>query len=187
MSPDKKYMLNVNNNNSDDLNLVPFNATSPSSTPIGWIPVFSFNKMNQVNSPFMLPNFSTPTQIAANNSLSSSNTSVENFPSDENIENLYSYNKSNPPTTTTTTTTNNRDDEIISSIRNLTCNLDEDTDLCRNCSDKRINKIYSKIEEKNPEIISLLVEEYRIPCPIVKTLIRKIIKMSLQYCKKAGD
>lgn len=193
MSPDKKHMAMNSNKDTNDLNLVPFKSSMPSNMPIGWIPVFSFNKLNQMNIPFSSQNFSAmysnPTpNLSSSGSMSSLN--VENYPSDENINNLYSYNKANPTSDNTyknPSSNINRSENISEVLRNYTADLDENVDLCRHCLDKRIDKIYDKIQEKDPEIISLLVENYKIPCPIAKIVIRKIIKLSLKYCKKAGD
>ena len=201
MSPDKKYMDNKDNTASGELKLVPFKSPMPSNMPSGWIPVFPFNKLNNSSgSPFMMPNSSNIYNNPNNNAPVSSNnpsSNTENYPSEENIDILYSYNKSNttsssgntaPATPSNITPSSSNASENISNVlRNYFNNLDENIDLCRKCSDKRINKIYSKIIEKNPEIFSMLIDCYKIPHPIAKTLIRKIIKLSLQYCKKAGD
>lgn len=208
MNPDQKHMVQTSNKDTNDLNLVPFKSPMPSNMmPVGWIPIFSFNNMNNANNPFPTPNFSNLYNPNMNNNMPSlgnmnsnmSNNNPNNFPSDENIDNLYSYNKSN---TTSSNNGNmgssnnpgsmnspniNRSENISEVLRNYTADLDEDVDLCRHCLDKRIDKVYKKIQEKDPEVISILVENYNIPCPIAKIIIRKIIKLSLQYCKKAGD
>lgn len=225
MSPDQKHMAEKSNKDTNDLNLVPFKSPMPSNMmPVGWIPIFSFNNMtNANNNPFPAPNFSNLYNPNMNNNMPSfgninsnmgsnmSSNNPNNFPSDENIDNLYSYNKSNytssnPGSMSSSSnmgsSTNmgssnnpgsmnspniNRSENISDVLRNYTADLDEDVDLCRHCLDKRIDKVYKKIQEKDPEIISMLVENYNIPCPIAKIIVRKIIKLSLQYCKKAGD
>lgn len=195
MNPDKKYMDNTDNKTSGDLNLVPFKTPMSSNMPIGWIPVFYFNKLNTAGSPFMMPNLTNINNIPSmTGSLPANKSNVETFPSTENVEILHSYNKTNTNAGTNTSSSgnmssmNNMGNEQVSNVlRNYFSDLDENTDLLRKCSDKRINKIYAKIEEKYPEIISMFVDNYKIPCPIVKAAIRKIIKLSLYYCKKAGD
>lgn len=208
MNPDQKHMTETSNKDTSDLNLVPFKSSMPSNMmPIGWIPIFSFNNMNNTSNSFPIPNLYNATMnnmpslgnINSNMESNMSNNNPNNFPSDENIDNLYSYNKSN---TTSSNNGNmgssnnprsmnspniNRSENISEVLRNYTADLDEDVDLCRHCLDKRIDKVYKKIQEKDPEVISILVENYNIPCPIAKIIIRKIIKLSLQYCKKAGD
>ena len=215
MNPDQKHMAQTSNKDANDLNLVPFKSPMPSNMmPVGWIPIFSFNNMtNANNNPFPAPNFSNlynpnmnnnmPSLGNMNSNMSSNNPNI--FPSDENIDNLYSYNKSNsssynPGSMSSSSNMGssnnpgsmnspniNRSENISDVLRNYTADLDEDVDLCRHCLDKRIDKVYKKIQEKDPEIISMLVENYNIPCPIAKIIVRKIIKLSLQYCKKAGD
>lgn len=224
MNPDQKHMAQTSNKDANDLNLVPFKSPMPSNMmPVGWIPIFSFSNMNSANNPFPAPNFSNLYNPNMNNNMPSlgnmnsnmgSNMSSNNpniFPSDENIDNLYSYNKSNsssynPGSMSSSSNMGsysnmgssnnpgsmnspniNRSENISDVLRNYTADLDEDVDLCRHCLDKRIDKVYKKIQEKDPEIISMLVENYNIPCPIAKIIVRKIIKLSLQYCKKAGD
>ena len=203
MNPDQKHMAQTSNKDANDLNLVPFKSPMPSNMmPVGWIPIFSFSNMNSANNPFPAPNFSNLYNPNMNNNMPSlgnmnsnmgSNMSSNNpniFPSDENIDNLYSYNKSNSSSFNPGSMNSpniNRSENISDVLRNYTADLDEDVDLCRHCLDKRIDKVYKKIQEKDPEIISMLVENYNIPCPIAKIIVRKIIKLSLQYCKKAGD
>lgn len=93
-------------------------------------------------------------------------------------QNPYSY---------TPITSSNRDlPNIIQLLSNFDLDLDEDVDLARNCSDKSIDKIYEKIEKKHPEIFAL-VKAYNIPCPIFKLLIRRVIKISMNYCKREGE
>lgn len=201
MNPDKKYMAmtsnndnNNNNNDTNDLNLVPFKSSIPSNMmPIGWIPIFS-NNMSNGNNPYFLPsNLFNPNISPLNNNFKNN---TENYPSNEDIDNLYSYNTTNSSKGNVNSNTNpenmnstniNNSENISDVLRNYIADLDEDVDLCRHCLDKRIDKIYIKIEQKDPEIISILVQNYKIPRPIAKTIIRKIIKLSLHYCKKAGD
>lgn len=106
-----------------------------------------------------------------------SNTSSSNLTPNAPASGTYNFNSNS----------SNRSEDISDVLRNYFADLDEDTDLCRHCTDKRIDKIYSKLQEKDPEIIAMLTEKYKIPCPIAKAVIRKIIKLSLRYCKKAGD
>ena len=81
----------------------------------------------------------------------------------------------------------NRDlPNIIQLLSDFDLDLDEDVDLVRNCSDKSIDKIYEKIEKNHPEIFAL-VKAYNIPCPIFKLLIRRVIKISMNYCKREGE
>lgn len=111
------------------------------------------------------------------------------FPDESSGENLYSYNNPSSNTTSNNSTVSSTDrnkPNILNILRDLNIDLDEDNDLVRHCSDKRIDKIYNKIEKNNPEIMGVL-DTYEVPCPIAKVLIRKIIKVTLNHCKRDGD
>ncbi|MDR3596271.1 hypothetical protein [Clostridium sp.] len=68
-------------------------------------------------------------------------------------------------------------------LRNLDLDLDEKEDLERANSDNDVNKIYLKIEQKHPGIFATLYS-YRIPRPIVRVIIKKLIGLTLHYCDK---
>ncbi|WP_315067859.1 hypothetical protein [uncultured Clostridium sp.] len=68
-------------------------------------------------------------------------------------------------------------------LRNLDLDLDETEDLERSNSNNDINKIYSKIEKKHPGIFATLYS-YRIPRPIVRVIIKRLIKSTLLYSNK---
>jgi hypothetical protein len=78
------------------------------------------------------------------------------------------------------------DSDITEILRNFNLDLDEDLDLTRVNSDKRIDNIFSTISTKHPEVISLL-RAYNIPFPIIKLLIRRIIKLSLTHGKRTDE
>lgn len=68
-------------------------------------------------------------------------------------------------------------------LRNLDLDLDETRDLERAHSDDEVNKIYLKIEQRHPGIFAVLYA-YRIPRPIVRVIIKRLIRLSLTYCDK---
>lgn len=68
-------------------------------------------------------------------------------------------------------------------LRDLNLNVDEDIDLIRCCKDDNMTKLYKEIENDCPGILSLL-EAYNIPSPIAKLIVRRIIKITMRYCKK---
>lgn len=70
-------------------------------------------------------------------------------------------------------------------LRNLDLDLDEIEDLERANSSNDINKIYSRIERTNPGIFATLYS-YRIPRPIVRVIIKRLIRLTLSYCEKDG-
>jgi hypothetical protein len=78
------------------------------------------------------------------------------------------------------------DNDITEIIKNFDLDLDEDIDLSRVNSDKRIDAIFCNINQKHEEIVSLL-RAYNIPFPIIKLLIRKIIKLSLTQEKRIEE
>lgn len=67
-------------------------------------------------------------------------------------------------------------------LRNLDIDLDEGKDLERVNYDNDVNEIYSKIEQRHPGIFATLYS-YRIPRPIVRVIIKRLIKLTLSYCK----
>lgn len=68
-------------------------------------------------------------------------------------------------------------------LRNLDLDLDETEDLERSNPNNDIKKIYSKIEKKHPGIFATLYS-YRIPRPIVRVIIKRLIKSTLLYSNK---
>lgn len=67
-------------------------------------------------------------------------------------------------------------------LRNLDIDLDEGEELERVSYDNDVSEIYSKIEQRHPGIFATLYS-YRIPRPIVRVIIKRIIKLTLSYCK----
>ena len=114
----------------------------------------------------------------------------EQFPSYNISDILHSYN--NPISTNTTKndminatqptpkSSTRNPDELL---RDLNLNVDEDIDLIRCCKDDDMSKLYKEIENDCPGILSLL-EAYNIPSPIAKLIVRRIIKITMRYCKK---
>lgn len=197
MNPSKKYMPNNRNiTDEDDIKLVPFNTSRPtppnnqspfSMSTTGWIPVYFFNNPAFNNmGPGIGDNMANPLPING----------FANFP---NLPNMNMNKPDNTDTTNSTSTSekfypysplinpDNRElPNIIQLLSDFDLDLDEDVDLVRNCSDKSIDKIYEKIEKNHPEIFAL-VKAYNIPCPIFKLLIRRVIKISMNYCKREGE
>lgn len=124
--------------------------------------------------------FLTPPDIYSGNydkNVKNATSSPNVFPNDYSSDDLFIYN------TEGSTSSNNRLDEKVTEIlRDTDFNLDEDSDLIRHCTDKRINKIYDIIEKEHPEICALM-DNYNIPSPISKLILRRTIKVSLEHCK----
>ena len=138
----------------------------------------------------------TPNLINSPNSPQNKDLSIQ-YPGDTSSDTLYSYNNANLNTTNTSNTTPNTSTNNINNItttnanvknpaellRSLNLDVDEDIDLIRCCKDDDINKLYKEIENDCPGILSLL-EAYNIPSPIAKLIVRRIIKITMRYCKK---
>ena len=138
----------------------------------------------------------TPNLINNPNSPQSKDLSIQ-YPGDTSSDTLYSYNNANLNTTNTSNTTPNTSTNNINNntttnanvknpaelLRSLNLDVDEDIDLIRFCKDDDINKLYKEIENDCPGILSLL-EAYNIPSPIAKLIVRRIIKITMRYCKK---
>lgn len=113
------------------------------------------------------------------------------YPDITNQETLYSYNKNTKNNTMTTppapenpipkSTTPQRTPADL--LRDINLDLDEDNDIERCCKDENINKLYKEIEKDCPGILSLM-QAYNIPVPIAKLIIKRIVKISMQHCKK---
>jgi hypothetical protein len=200
MNPSQKYMPNNRNiTDEDDIKLVPFiNDRQPPPTDqsnfamstTGWIPVYFFNPPQAGNTMWSGMQTSTggaskgvPSPSPFNGALpilpnmnSIPNEDIDNNNSALNSEKFYTFNPLATPS-------NRELPNIIELLSNFDLDLDEDVDLVRNCSDKGIDRIYEKIEKNHPEIFAL-VRAYNIPYPIFKLLIRRVIKLSVNYCKK---
>lgn len=68
-------------------------------------------------------------------------------------------------------------------LRNLDLDLDKEGDFERINYDNDVNKIYSKIEQRHPGIFATLYS-YRIPRPIVRVIIKRLITLTLSYYNK---
>ncbi len=80
---------------------------------------------------------------------------------------------------------NNEIPTTFDALRGLDLDLNEE-DLERSNSDNDVNKIYSRIERRHPGIFATLYS-YRIPRPIVRVIIKRLIKLTLAYCDKNNN
>lgn len=155
MKPDQKYMSEVESNSSN------YSFTPP-----------SFNKNLFRNSP------------DKNNSYFS-----ELYPSETEESELYCYHNSlgNCYSQNLESDIRNEAPTIIDALRNLNFDEDEILDLNQDENSEMrqknpIQKIFSQIQNNNPEIYRTLLA-YNIPKPIAKTLMKKIIRLTLVYSK----
>ena len=122
----------------------------------------------------------TNNQSNNNTTINNSNTTGLEYPSELDDSFLYSYNEPK---------VNERyiDDSvnILEILRNFDISLDFSSSESRknNSTEDEVNEIFSLIEKDNPGILATM-KAYRIPYPITKLLIKKIIKISLDNYKR---
>lgn len=122
----------------------------------------------------------TNNQSNNNTTINNSNTTGLEYPSELDDSFLYSYNEEK---------VNERyiDDSvnILEVLRNFDISLDFSSSESRknNSTEDEVNEIFSLIEKDNPGILATM-KAYRIPYPITKLLIKKIIKISLDNYKR---
>lgn len=133
--------------------------------------------------PKNVPNIDSNTSLkeSNNNTNITNNTNTElEYPTELDDSFLYSYNEEK---------VNKRylDDSIntLDILRNLDISLDFSLNDSRkyNCTEDEVNELFALIEKDNPGILATM-KAYRIPYPITKLLIKKIIKISLDNCKR---
>ncbi|ATD54577.1 hypothetical protein [Clostridium chauvoei] len=163
------------------------------------IPPVSVTKPQNIESPKNLSQTTDPTP--SNNNLNNPNLGNIDllYPSEIPADELYSYNstgkcKANetpiniPNLKSSNTPLEKReydeDDELIhmNILRNFDFSTDEIFDL-RNSNCSNIDKIFKEIEANHSGIIGTF-KAYRIPYPISALLVKKIIKLSLEYSEK---
>lgn len=83
-------------------------------------------------------------------------------------------------------TTKDRIPTTFDVLRSLDLDLDETEDLERANSNNDVNKIYSRIEKRNPGIFATLYS-YRIPRPIVRVIVKRLIRLTLSYCNRENN
>lgn len=150
MKPDRKYMLNDN----DDLDFIPLELNN------SFVDIeYSFKNISDT----------------LNNS---------SFRSDDT---LYSYNKNNY---LREDNTNELQSDILRTIELSEAEFDEiNLSSSDDLDGKRINKkcnpreILEKIINEEPQILNVL-KAYKIPLPIAKRIINRIVNSTINYCNK---
>ena len=154
MNPDQKYMSQVNSDNED----------------IKFVPASFINKKFRDH---VTNNFNNNLQL-------------DLFPSETGLPKLCYYSSDSDEYTNRNTNINIANDTIpttFDALRGLDLDLNETEDLERAHSDNDVNKIYLKIEKSHPGIFATLYS-YRIPRPIVRVIIKRVIRLTLSYCDK---
>lgn len=111
------------------------------------------------------------------------NRNLEVFPSKTGFPELCNYSDEQEDSLSRECGINISDNSLpitFEGLRHL--DLDEAEDLDRENSDKCANKVYLEIEQKHPGIFATLYS-YRIPRPIVRVIIKRLIRLTLSYCK----
>lgn len=159
MKPDEKYMSQVNLDNAD----------------IKFVPLSVINK-----------SFRDDVNTNVNN-----NYNLDLYPSETGLPELcyYSDESEDYKSRNTNSNMNTAKDTIPTNfdvLRNLDLDLDQTEDIERVNSDDYVNKIYSKIEKINPGIFATLYS-YRIPRPIVRVIVKRLIRLTLSYCDRQNN
>ena len=116
-----------------------------------------------------------------NNNVNKNNIGSElEYPTEQDDNFLHSYNESKVNERYLDEAIN-----ILDILRNFDMTLDFSSSESRknNCTEDDVNEVFSLIEKDNPGILATM-KAYRIPYPIAKLLIKKIIKISLDNCKR---
>ena len=115
-----------------------------------------------------------------NNTTNNNYTTGLEYPAELDDSFLYSYNEPKVNERYTDDSVN-----ILDILRNFDISLDFSSSESRknNCTEDEVNAIFALIEKDNPGILATM-KAYRIPYPITKLLIKKIIKISLDNCKR---
>jgi hypothetical protein len=158
MTPDKKYMSQAGLNDND----------------IRFVPPSFMNK--NIND-----------EISSN---VNQNRNLDLFTSDAGLPELCYYSDEASDDTSRSSNLNNIANNTIPTtfdvLRSLDLDLNETEDLERTNSDNDVNKIYLRIERRHPGIFATLYS-YRIPRPIVRVIVKRLINLTLSYCDKNNN
>ena len=194
---------NPNNMNSNPNNTYYYKLSNTSNNDICFVPLNIKQELNPINSSFpLLMNLNTlttpispvsnlqqntpmpimpypeniPDMNLSNNTSQNEQNQLE-YPDEINPDDLYSYNESRDSENYIYTSIN-----PVDILRNFNFNIDSD-ETRDNSTYKSIENIFDLIEKNNPSILSTM-KAYRIPYPVAKLLIKKIISLTLKYGKR---
>ena len=182
MIPAEKYIIRKD---SEDMSFTPF-STDTSNTklpsPYTFLPNQTTPSMQQMCYMLVPCNLNSNMNMINPNMSNMSNMNYQlDYPDQTNENILPSYNKNSNSPTNNSTSLNNSRNIMLNALREFDFNEELDIDRTNT-----IDTIYSKIEKDNQGTLALL-QSYRIPYPISKLIIKRIIKSSLNYCKKDGE
>ncbi len=158
MNPAQKYMSQVNLDNTD-IKFAPFSFINKNLRD---------DFTNNVNNNLNLDLF--PSEIGLPQLCYYSSESYDSANRNVNTNTNMNIDSDRIPTT-------------FDALRGFDMDLDETEDLERVHSDNNVNKIYSKIERNHSGIFATLYS-YRIPSPIVRVIVKRLIRLTLLYCDR---
>lgn len=172
--------LNINPNPMP-LNITTMPEMAPLTPYPKNIPNIDLNtSLNNDNNNVKTPGINTNTNTNTNLFNPNTNATGLEYPTELDDDFLYSYNEPKVNDRYLENSVN-----ILDILRNFDFSLDFSSSESRknNCSEDEVNDIFSLIEKNNAGILATM-KAYRIPYPIAKLLIKKIIKISLDNCKR---
>ncbi len=210
-NPNNNYNNNANYMNSNNYNNT--NLEYPSEQDDNFLHSYNESKVNErylenpitelaplTPYPKNIPTLDSNTSLNGNiNSTTNSNDYNNNYNNNENYMNSNNYNNINLEYPSeqddnflhsyNETKVNERysDDSvnILDILRNFDISVDFSSDEFRknNCTEDEVDELFAVIEKDSPGILATM-KTYRIPYPIAKLLIKKIIQISLDNCKR---
>lgn len=164
-----------------DLNATPIPLDTVNSISSVMAPLMPYPKnISDLNNSNSIYN-NTNTKIDTSKEQNYNNKSFElEYPDELNTDLLHSYNEQAIKSRQLDNYVN-----AVDILRNFDLSLNYSIDEYRknNCTENEVNDIFTKIENNHSGILSTM-KAYRIPYPIAKILIKKIIKISLDNCDK---
>lgn len=120
-----------------------------------------------------------PKQAGNNTQNSNNNSTYLEYPAEANDDFLHSYNEQSPNERYLDNPVN-----AVDILRNFDLSLDYiSSDSRKNCTEEDINNIFNILKNDHSGILATM-KAYRVPYPIAKLLIKKIIKISLDNYNK---
>lgn len=162
------YQPYSTNQSSQMNNTAPYNSSMNSPNPN-----YQLDYPDQTDEN-ILPSYNQPQNTAGNN-----------------LNTIYGNNNSGSTSNNTTGSTPNINLGNTNTFRNTMLDalrefdLNEDLDILRDDNDNT-EMIFKEIEKTNPGTFTLL-QAYNVPYPIIKLLIKRVIKFTLSYHQKDGE
>ena len=176
MKPDKKYMSIIDEEN----NFETFNVAYPfNNLNSGWNPTLNFDNFNLNNSRNSDSFINLSSTIKENeidlrkqviNDVLEKSTELYSYNKGANEDLDYNYSVPTPTDVLRDFDMDLNEDELLGNLERYPYKFNPEA-------------IFQKIRRNNPMILKTL-ESYRIPFPIAKTLIKRIIVLTNNYCNR---